>query len=367
MHARQPHLDAFKVLAAQLIVLHHIATYGPLAEAANTLAPALGAWLYDYARMAVQVFLVLGGYLGVQSLQQTVRDDAASLARTALHRYLRLALPFMAAMALAVACSALARAWLQSAFIPAAPSWGQALAHGLLLHGVLGTEALSAGVWYVAIDFQLYALLALLLWLGRQGGAPVRVQLLVVGLMLASLLHFNRDAGWDNWALYFFGSYALGAAAWWAARARQPGLWLALLAMVGVLALALEFRTRIALALGVALLLGLAQWQDRRGGTWVSPRLAQPLQSLGRSSYALFLVHFPVLLLGNALYARYGTGRDAGALAALAGCWLASMGLAYAFERWVETPLTRWAVWRINGSTSAVASRPVQSTSPRTR
>ena len=32
-----------------------------------------------------------------------------------------------------------------------------------------GGEALSAGVWYVAIDFQLFALAVGLLWLGRQG------------------------------------------------------------------------------------------------------------------------------------------------------------------------------------------------------
>ena len=40
------------------------------------------------------------------------------------------------------------------------------------------------------------------------------------GLALASsLFHFNRDAAWDDWALYF-SSYALGATTWWAA---QPG------------------------------------------------------------------------------------------------------------------------------------------------
>ena len=33
-----------------------------MSDIAQPLAPDLMAWLYDYARMAVQIFLVLGGY-----------------------------------------------------------------------------------------------------------------------------------------------------------------------------------------------------------------------------------------------------------------------------------------------------------------
>lgn len=340
MHARQMHLDALKAAGAQLIVLHHFSAYGPLADALHRLMPALAGWLYDYARMAVQIFLVLGGYLAVQVLKPAMCRDAATLGRTLLRRYLRLALPFVVALFLAVLTAALARAWLDDDFIPAAPQWGQALAHVLLLHGVVDAEALTAGAWYVAIDLQLYALLALLLWLGQRGARPGPALVLVVGLMLASLLYFNRDEGWDRWGLYFFGSYALGALAWRAARAKRPARWLGLLAGTGLLALALDWRPRLALALGVALLLGLMQWR-RHAGRRVPDAVAHPLHVLGRSSYALFLVHFPVLMLGNALYAQLGL-HSAGATAALLlGCWLASLALAMAFERRVEAPLAR--------------------------
>ena len=61
---RMPLIDAFKALASQLIVLHHLAAYGPLSVAARQIAPATVDWLYDYARMAVQIFLVIGGFLG---------------------------------------------------------------------------------------------------------------------------------------------------------------------------------------------------------------------------------------------------------------------------------------------------------------
>jgi peptidoglycan/LPS O-acetylase OafA/YrhL len=275
-----------------------------------------------------------------------------------------LILPLLAALLLAVACAALARQWLSDDFIPDAPAWGQALAHAGLLQGVLGVDSLSAGVWYVAIDFQLFALMVLLLWLGRHRHWPMA---LLLGLMLASLFFFNRDEDWDNWALYFFGAYGLGAAAFWAGNTRRPGWLLVLLAGVGLLALVFDFRERIALALTVALLLGLLQW---RQNTVTSPvhlwaSLSNAVALLGKTSYALFLVHFSVLMLGNALFERLGLDGTWPAVLLLLGCWAGCIGLAVGFERWVEAPLGRLG-YRLNrGWSSASASRPVQSSSPR--
>ena len=65
---RVPLIDPVKALAAQVIVLHHMMFYssmrGPLEEA----FPALIGFLADPARYAVQVFLVIGGFLGMQGL-----------------------------------------------------------------------------------------------------------------------------------------------------------------------------------------------------------------------------------------------------------------------------------------------------------
>jgi len=339
MQARQTHLDALKALGALLIVLHHLSAYGPLADAAYRTAPALADWLYEDARMAVQLFLVLGGYLAMQGLQQLVAGSVADLGRLVLRRYLRLVLPLLAALTLAVASAALARHVLQAEFIPAAPDWGQALAHALLLQNVVGAEALSAGVWYVAIDLQLYTLLAMLLWLGRRHVGPAWI--LVLALMLVSLLYFNRHENWDIWGIYFFGSYAMGALAWRASHSRRPAFGLALLAVAGALALLLEWRARIAIALSAALLLGFLDWH-RHSGRRLPQRLARALHLLGRTSYALFLVHFPVLLLGNALYAMVAQPTPALAWGLLLLCVLVSLALAWVFERRVEAPLNSW-------------------------
>jgi hypothetical protein len=61
-------VDALKVIAAQFIVWHHFSAYGPMADTMTLMWPQLMEWLYRYARLAVQVFLVVGGYLAAQSV-----------------------------------------------------------------------------------------------------------------------------------------------------------------------------------------------------------------------------------------------------------------------------------------------------------
>jgi len=330
-----PLIDALKGIASQLVLLHHLVLYGPLAVAVAASFPASADWLVDYGRMAVQVFLVVGGFLGARSLS----PDADALTVNPLpligRRYLRLVLPFVVAISLAVAAAELAAQWLDDPAVPALATPGQWLAHALLLHGVLGAESLSAGVWYVAIDFQLFTLLALLLWLGRKRAGAL---LAVLGLTVVSLFWLNRDSSLDNWAIYFFGSYGLGAAAWWATTQRRAALWLLLAAAIGGAALLVDFRLRIAIALAVALLLGFT----RLSGALERWPNSRPLDFLGRISYSVFLIHFPVLLLINALFATYPGSSPAMVAAWILFAWVCCLGAGLAFQRWVEQPLGSW-------------------------
>lgn len=340
---RLPYLDLLKAVGAQMIVLHHLAAYGPMSDAVSLAAPALMDWLFDYARMAVQVFLVIGGYLAARGLAPAVAVVAADgPAKTPLgllvNRYLRLVLPYLAALGLAVVAAALARPWLiGDGAVPAAPTWGEALAHIFLLQGVLGYESLSAGVWYVAIDFQLFALMSLLLWLGRStGGTRWLGPVLVAALTLASLFGFNRHESLDDWALYFFGAYGMGAAAYWLSRERWSRLGLVLMTALVLLTLWVEFRGRIVLALLAALVLGLAA--KRPAGAMPAQRLVAYLAS---TSYALFLLHFPVCLLVNAGFARLGLADPLSGAMGMLLAWAASLWAAGVFHRRIELPSAR--------------------------
>ncbi len=339
--SRLPHLDQLKLLASNFIVLHHLAAYGPISDVLAKAHPTLISWLYEYARSAVQVFIVIAGYLAGKSLSRPGQHFSGAPFELIRQRYRRLILPYLAALTLAILAALLARQWMTDISIPAAPSWPQALAHVFLLQNLLGYDSLSAGVWYIAIDFQLYVMLVFLLWLGSYASKWRAGRWLVIALLMASLFYFNRDASWDNWAVYFFGAYALGAVAAWSADSRRPNAHLLILATVGLAALALDFRERIALALVIALVLGLLQRRK-----FFIPELPQgqergaPVQ--GNISYSLFLVHFPICLLGNTLFSRLGVSDSpAAAMAAFLACWGVSVAAAFLFYRWVELPLSR--------------------------
>ena len=303
-------IDALKAVASQFIVLHHLAFYGPMSDFTHKLWPGLVTWLSQDARMAVQVFLVISGFLSARALAPHGVLRGRHPLRLVLSRYIKISLPYLAALLVAMVCTEVARRWMAHDSIPDTPELMQFLAHALLLHSVLGMDALSAGVWYVAIDFQLFTLFVAVLWLARgvaHGAARATawaVMLMMAALALASLFFFNRDSDWDNWALYFMGAYTLGAITCWASLPGHHRAWrwlAAVLVLATVLALAVDFRERIALALVVALLLGVAQW----GGWLASFPRSRVLAYLGQISYSVFLLNFPIGLVVNAAFTRF--------------------------------------------------------------
>lgn len=333
-------INILKAIAAQLIVLHHLAFYGPMADHARPLLPELADWLAGSARIAVQVFLVVGGFLAAKSLAPSAQPGIADPLGAIGRRYAKLAPPFIAATLFAALATALAGHWMEHDSISDPATLGQLAAHALLLHSVLGYPSLSAGAWYVAIDFQLYALVVVMLWLAGRRAWMVPC-LLALGCGL-SLLHFNLDPDWDNWAPYFFGSYGLGMAAWWAGDPkRKTSLMVLLLAAVfmpALVALAVSFRSRLALALVVACLLVLFG----RARTPGEGRAWGTIDWLARISYSVFLIHFPVCLLVNAAFTRHVAPEpELQALGVLAA-WAASLAAGAAFHRWIELPLARY-------------------------
>ena len=340
--SRLPAIDALKAIACVLIVLHHLAFYGPMADIARPLMPGIIDFLFDYGRMAVQVFLVVSGFLFATRFTPASPALGAPLALL-FQRYTRLVVPYSAALLLAIACSAVAGVWMEHRSISEPPDLGQLLAHVLLLHDLLDQDALSAGVWYVAIDFQLFALAILLLWLphrlakrfpARAGLLQASAALLVAGMTLASLFGFNRNDLWDETALYFFGSFGLGILCSWALRLPRPALWLGLLTLAAAAALAVDFRERIAVATGVMLFLAVTG----RSGLLHTLPVPAAVSRLAQISYSVFLVHFPLCLLVNAAVSGFFPANPVinalGMLLALA----LSIAAGAEFHRRVERP-----------------------------
>lgn len=347
-------LDLLKALACVLIVLNHLAFYGPMSDVVMRSWPVLINGLYDHGRLAVQIFLVCAGFLTASSLQKKHSLGWRQAGLLALQRYWRLTIPYLAALSLTVLVTEGLRPVFNSPTLSATPGWAQALAHVFLAEHLLGMPSLSAGVWYVAIDFQLYviALLSLLLvnrFFPQSVGLPFQGALWKVWLVLSllSLIVWSLNDDLDIYGLYFFGAYGLGLLAFRARQSRLPWKAWAVLIGVGLLALWVDPRWRVTTAWGVALLLAAVspQWWPR----WFS-RVQWPraVRWMSQISYSVFLIHYAIIMLVSAFVTAYWPddllANGLGMLLALA----LAVAAGSVLFRLVEQPAQdgrHWALW----------------------
>ena len=341
-------IDGLKVLAAQIIVLHHCVSYGPLASVASIQLPHVSSILFDYGRYAVQVFLVVAGYLAAQSADKVMGIGHAHsngfgtrlVMQLAMRRYLRLVGPFVVALLIAMVCAALARQWSADEYIGQPETIAQVLAHLFLLQGVMGYESISAGVWYVAIDWQLFTALAVIYAVFQR---PVMRIGVISILIVASLLYFNRHADYENSFIYFIGAYGLGILAYWAtslnaikASAKKVLLAIAIILLLSALH---SVWLRNYLALGIAFLL---LYTGNRPYSNPQSWLASAMQWASARAYCAFLIHFAFILLANTALLALHVENPAIGLGLIALISVLSWIAAGYLYRWIELPIGRW-------------------------
>ncbi len=339
--SRLPFVDLLRALASQAIVWHHLAFYGPLSDSARDVATSLIDGLAQHARLAVQVFFVVSGYLTAVGLRRREPTGFRAFWALIAARYRRIGLPYLGAMVLAICANEIARHWMDHPSISARPGFGQLVAHVFLIHDLVGYEPLSAGIWYLAIDLQLTVLVGLVFWLcARLAGAERgllwgRAALALLGV--ASLFWFNRRPELDHVAVYFMGAYALGLITAWAhgGSLRRGYFWT--YAALIALAIAVDFRSRLLVALTTGLVLTIGQHFGFLG-SWPRSRV---IAWFARISYSLFLVHFPVSLVVNALWSSLVPPTPWLSLLGMGTAYALSMAVAVVFHREVERRLLR--------------------------
>jgi peptidoglycan/LPS O-acetylase OafA/YrhL len=345
-------IDLLKVFAAILIILHHLSSYGQIAEDARTVLPGLMIWLFEYGRYAVQIFLVMAGYLAAQSLARfaNTKFSSRNLLRAIINRYLRLFAPYMAALIFTIVCAWLARFWVNDEFVGEQETLGQFIAHLFFLQDILGLDSISAGAWYVAIDWQLYSVLAILLISFSSYQALIWFISVVA---VSSLLYFNRSADYDAFFIYFIGSYGLGVLAYLAknfADNKIQGLAKAALIVIGVIiaiSTLQEVWLRNFLAWFVALLLfvlGDTSYPKVSATSVLKVKLLSAIAWASPRSFCAFLIHFAFILLANTVYIALGLHAHESGLLAIS--WmvvvLVCTGIAANYlYRWVELPSTK--------------------------
>ena len=354
-------IDLLKVLAALTIILHHLSSYGQIAEDARVFLPSIMGWLFEYGRFTVQIFLVMAGYLAAQSLTRfnhhyaNAKLGSQYLLRLIINRYLRLFAPYIVALIFTIFCAWIARHWVNDEFVGETETLGQFLAHLFFLQGILGLDSISAGAWYVAIDWQLYSVLAILLFYFSSYQALIYLLSLIA---VSSLLFFNRDSQYEAYFIYFLGSYTLGMLAYlannYAVQKIRVVAKYALFALGIVIAISSfqEVWGRNVLALFVAVLLLI--WGNTsypvlkstdsktkalvlRFIAWASPR-----------SYSAFLIHFTFILLANTVYIAWGLHAHASGFIAIVLMLLVvifSVFTANYMHRWIELPAAKLKIY----------------------
>ena len=280
-----------------------------MSDVANTVIPNIIDFLLYYARLAVAVFFCVGGFLTGLKLSEPNFFAKHSVQQVIWQKYLRLVIPYLGAIALAIAASFVASRLMEHHSISAMPDVPQLLSHLFFLQNILGYESLSAGLWYVAIDFQLFAVCALLFFLVEKlspaswSYRSTRLITLIIfsALTIASVIFFNRHDIYDVWFIFFFATYGLGLLTAFLVRSRSHHVLILSVAAITIFSLYYQdFRERLSVALITALIL-FSSYESN----WSQSKLwNNPLRKIGEMSYSIFLVHFPVSLVVSGIWAQ---------------------------------------------------------------
>lgn len=335
-------LDFLRAFASVMILWHHFALYPPLCTGAHPILGPVLDWFRDHSRVT-QVFFVIGGYVMARSL--SVRSwNMRSVGLFVVKRYCRLGLPYLAAAVVAILACAHGRGWLPEPVVGSPPSLPQFLAHVFFLQEFLGYEHFSAGLWFVCINFQLGLIYVSTLfvrdWLATRLSVPRdrhwTDMTMLVGWLLsaASLFYFNCDPAWDHWAWYFQPFFFTGVLVHRAGRSRKDQWMLYLFLLLVVAAMVYDWRWRLASMIAVGIVLHVAE-KSQLMTRW--PR-SMVIALLGRISYSLFLIHFPVLVMVSSIWERHGWTSPAASWAGLMIAFAVSIAGALGFYRFIEAP-----------------------------
>lgn len=342
-------LEGIRGLGALAIAAYHIFRYGPLPEAAAPFMSGPVGFLISHGWMAVQWFFVIAGF----SLAYLLLDKRLSVRDVwllARRRTVRLGVAYWFTIFLAIGLTIVAVVVFEDqSFNEQLPTWDQVLAHLFFLHDIIDYENLTTGIWFLAVDVQFGIVFGVLLALAQtlSGGSeheksqPRTWALLVcfAPLTIYSLFRSIRDPATDMWFHHFFCLPMLGAAICWTLEKRLNPWVLRVYFLLFGIQLYLDFSLEVATALTAGVVIHVAGVLQRLN-RW----LAHPvLLYLGKISYSLFLIHYPVSWIVETIGAAW-TGISPGlALFWLFASLIASIGAAHLLYTWVERPGLEWA------------------------
>lgn len=354
-------LDGIRGIAALYVFLHHAAMILLLTLARaypdstpNFLREGLKQLFYAllvHGHYAVVVFIVLSGFclmIPIARIGRAGREAPFELSRFFMRRSRRILPPYYAALLISLLVCALPGLNSPTGFsndvqLPAF-TVGAVGTHLTLLHNLFPEFAakINAPLWSVALEWQIYFVFALILiplW-RRFGTTTAVVASIALGVLPSRLTPTDAVVSWgSSWLLTAFG-FGMGAAALCfgeganAVRWRERRFWMPAATVLGLALAAFlllqrqRFETNptfrftqlsvnhlgwlfdlIVAGWTALLILACVQWLRERGPSLEPVRRplalrlfeSRPAVALGAFSYSLYLIHSPLLALGDLL------------------------------------------------------------------
>jgi peptidoglycan/LPS O-acetylase OafA/YrhL len=315
-----PYLDGIRGLAAVVVVLYHAWLFTGLAgQAVSSGQLAIPRLIIGHGYLGVPVFIVLSGYVLMLPL---ARNGATwyskGFGNYIFRRSKRILPPYYGALALTLALIAaipLLRTIHGTQWDGKIPvTAGGVISHLLMLHDVDHgwIEQINGPMWSVAVEFQIYFLMPLILLLWRFVGAWAAVAVTVVASVLPALFGLATFA--HPWLLGLFAVGMLAARLTFVQGPRrrwvEPGALAA-----GLVVVAVAYRAfppvrahgwLIEFVVG-CLTAAVLVWLGRRALALKPKNVvtgffgSRPMLFLGLTSYSIYLVHSPLLGLANLL------------------------------------------------------------------
>ncbi len=304
-------------------------------------------------RGGVQILLVISGFVIAYTLRNTwvtPREILTFIGR----RLVRLVPPYWVAIGFLIIVDVVSQGfWDLPSPFDGHLSLPRIAAHMVFLQDVLGLDALGAGMWTICIEMQFY-IVAIIGWGLAQHLCPRPVPneprpsvagLLIVFLPVAlvSLFYWRGLESTSPWVVHFAWMFFIGMVTWWTLDRTLPVYWFAAIVVLAGVELIFDAEWRyengVALATSIAIFIAGRRNQLHRWLNWPW------LQYLGRISYSLYLIHFPVChLLTSAGWKFFAnTPSPLQASAILLTSFFASLCAAHLLYEFVEAPSARWS------------------------
>ncbi|MFI6621226.1 acyltransferase family protein [Streptomyces sp. NPDC050528] len=348
-------LDGLRGLAALYVVLFHCWLYA-FPGYPNSSAPRVLDVLM-FGRIAVVFFLVLSGFsLAISPARHGWRSGGVG--QFLRRRAWRILPPYWAALAMSLVISLFV--------VPAShygpPDGSSFLVYGLVLQDVFFAPTPNGAFWSIGVEAELYLLFPLVLLVRRRFSAAAAVACVMLPVIVRGLLApGSNPVEGDNWLaphlapVFVAGVVGAGIVVASERVRRLPWGWFAVLAALPVLALGfiqgsvwtVRHYFWIDLAIAPAMTMLIAAVATGQPAWLVRLLTARPLQRLGDSSYSLYLIHLPIVLVVIRRVAPHfvAPGLHTFCFTLLVGLPV-SLLTAWLFSRVFELPFKRNRSWK---------------------